>query len=93
MHFGLTQTSSAMKTISRVQRPFISFNRTVLAALNAFLKDAMNPSPGFAFRIDILCSTCNGPSGLFFEDGIHGILEASDHDSIDYVLPFLVSKQ
>lgn len=78
-----------MKTIAGVGRLFNLIKRTVLAALNTFLKDTTNTSPGFGLRINFRCSSSNVLSGLFYEDETYGLLEASDDESTDQVMSFL----
>ncbi|NJK52916.1 MAG: hypothetical protein HC936_08975 [Leptolyngbyaceae cyanobacterium SU_3_3] len=84
------RVSSDMRCQNGTMKSFKSIKRTVLSTLNAFLERCSSEAPGYGLKVDFSKpGNSSRLTGLFNENGLHGMLEASDYDAVDNVSPFL----
>lgn len=78
-----------MRRQNENMRPFRSINRTVLSALSAFLERCSSKAPGYKLKVNFSkIGNSDRLTGLFHENGLHGMLEASVFDAVKSFYPF-----
>ena len=82
--------TSALRTSNGSKKTYKAAKRFVLQSMNHFLLETIESSPGFQMRVNLNKEKGIGRlNGLFLENGLAGLLQASDFDRIDKVSPFL----
>lgn len=71
-------------------KPLSQIKRIFLSEVNEFLRLVAKQSPGSGLQVDFSkANKTRNTSGLFVEEGLIGMLEASDNNRIDHVSPVL----
>ena len=82
--------SSSICTTKGESRTYSSIKKSVLRMLNDFLAKVQKMSVGYGIVVDFSKGKHEGRlSGLFSDNGLIGMLEASDYKDIENVSPFL----
>lgn len=78
-----------MLTSNLKPEPLSEIELKVLRGLNEFLNETERRPPGFRLRLNFFKISSNTfRPGLISENGITGMIQASDQASVDQVLPF-----
>lgn len=87
-----SRSSPAMKTSRLQNKTFKLIERSVLYALNLFLKQTEEMSARYGLHVNFSKGSM-GPfvTDICFENGFTGMPEASDYDSVDQFSSFLVA--
>lgn len=84
------KTIVTLRSKQGVPKTYKQIRKRVLHELNLFLRRVREDSPGFQLGVDFSKGESSiNLSGLFREDGLIGMLEASNFENIDQVSPFL----